>query len=112
MGCSTMPMGQRFVEKYEVNGFTINVADWRTIKEEYRRVISEKTKNPALNYTIVLYSMSAISPMGFCDPCRRIMWVMGDESDLPSFYVLGHETWHFPELGGLFFHGHIVMFPF
>ena len=117
-GCSMMPAGKTFVHKYEVRSFTVNLADWQTIKQEYKKILAENTKDPESDRIIVF------SPMGFCDPFRRIMWVTGKESDMPEFDILGHETWHFPEfetlghetwhfqeLGGLFFHGDAVLTP-
>jgi len=98
MGCTYIPTGKRFLKQYEVDAHTLIIADWYTIKMEYQRLTNENKKDFGSNDFIVL------SPWGFCDPFKRIMWVTGDSVDKPDFKTYGHEIWHLPELGGPFFH--------
>lgn len=89
MGCAT----HRFIKQYEVEPFTLYVADWYTVKTEYKKALDSNAGNPIV-----------LSRWGFCDSSNRVMWVTGYKSRHPTFNSFGRCIWYLPELGGPSFH--------
>jgi len=89
-GCAS----ERFDQRYEVQGFTLHVADWRTIGKAWDDACKRND------------FLAARHPWGFCDPYRRILWVNAAAPDIGTTdqRTLGHEVLHLTELAGPFYH--------
>jgi hypothetical protein len=74
--------------QYAVGGFTLIVTEQENIQRIYR-----------MNYGIDIPYIG-----GFCDQESRVLFVRYDKyvGGQPDFFALGHEVWHFYELGGRF----------